>query len=51
MDIKAIILGDALINSASDISLLIVPQHVIWKLQLSRANKIGISAIFLTGVL
>ena len=51
MDINAINLGAAFLNSASDISILIVPQHVIWKLQISRAKKIGISAVFLTGVL
>jgi len=33
----------------SDIAMLSVPIYLIWRLQISRRRKIGISAIFLTG--
>lgn len=38
-------------SSALDFSLLIVPQKVIWNLQMSFKRKIGVSAIFLVGLL
>lgn len=41
----------ACFNSASDLCLLIVPQKVIWDLQLSFKRRIGVSAIFLAGLL
>ena len=33
----------------SDIAMLTVPIYLIWRLQISRRRKVGISAIFLTG--
>lgn len=41
----------ACFNSASDLSLLIVPQKVIWNLQMSFKRRIGVSTIFLAGLL
>lgn len=38
-------------SSALDFSLLIVPQKVIWNLQMSFKRKIGVSTIFLVGLL
>ncbi len=38
-------------NSASDLCLLILPQKVIWDLQMSFKRRIGVSAIFLAGLL
>ena len=38
-------------NSASDLSLLIAPQKVIWNLQMSFKRRLGVSAIFLAGLL
>ena len=42
---------NACVNVASDISLLIVPQKVIWNLQMSFKRRVGVSAIFLVGLL
>lgn len=39
------------INSISDIAILILPQTVIWKLQLSTKKKAQVSIIFLVGIL
>ena len=39
------------INAASDIIILVLPQLVIRKLQMSSQKKIGISVVFLFGVL
>ena len=44
-------IAGACFNSASDILLLILPQRVIWNLQMSVKKRIGVSAIFLVGLL
>lgn len=41
----------AAMNSFSDFVILLLPQGVIWKLQMPLKRKIGVSAIFLTGLL
>lgn len=41
----------ACFNSASNLSLLIVPQKVIWNLQMTFKRRIGVSTIFLAGLL
>jgi len=38
-------------NAFSDFVILLLPQHVIWKLQMRWERKVGVSAIFLTGFL
>lgn len=49
LDTKIIYIATASFNSVSDISVLIMPQNVIWNLQMSLQKKIGISMVFLTG--
>ncbi|KAI1098669.1 hypothetical protein F4804DRAFT_115729 [Jackrogersella minutella] len=39
------------VNFATDVVLLILPQKVIWGLQMSTKRKIGVSLIFLIGIL
>lgn len=51
LDSAKINIAIACFNSASDLSLLIVPQNVIWNLQMSFKRRIGVSAIFLVGLL
>lgn len=41
----------ASVNSASDIFIFIVPQKIIWNLQMSLEKKIGVSAIFFVAFL
>lgn len=41
----------ACFNSASDLALLIAPQKVTWHLQMSFKRRVGVSAIFLAGLL
>ncbi|KAI1424145.1 hypothetical protein F5Y12DRAFT_797347 [Xylaria sp. FL1777] len=41
----------AAINVALDIAILILPQRVIWKLNMPFKTKIGISSVFLMGIL
>lgn len=39
------------VNVASDFYILCLPMPVVWKLQLPRGKKIGVLAIFMTGLL
>lgn len=39
----------ASINTASDLIIIILPQPVIWRLELSKKRKWGLSAVFLLG--
>ena len=41
----------AAFNALADFVILLLPQRTIWKLQMPRRRKIGISAIFLSGLL
>lgn len=50
LDTARINLVAACFNSASDLSLLIAPQKVIWNLQMSSKRRLGVSAIFLAGL-
>lgn len=43
--------GSGAINAFSDIILLLLPQGVIWKLQMPLKRKIAVSLVFLTGLL
>ena len=51
IDGKALFLANSGFNIATDVILLILPLIVIWTLKRSRANKLGLSAIFCLGVL
>lgn len=51
LKIVDIIIAIACFNSALDFFLLIVPQKVIWNLQMSFKRRIGVSTIFLVGLL
>lgn len=42
---------EAVVSAAIDIYILLLPQFGIWKLQLSTKKKVGISSIFLTGLM
>ena len=48
-NIDAIIISSAAMNCISDFVILLLPQGVIWRLQMPLRRKLGISAIFLTG--
>lgn len=43
--------GSAIPNVILDVVILLIPQPVIWKLQLSRGNKVALCCIFLLGAL
>lgn len=45
-----LMINASVINTVSDILIVILPQPVIWKLQISFQNKIGLSAIFSVGI-
>lgn len=44
-------IAGAVINLASDLIVLILPQKTIWRLQMSMRNKIGVSVVFAVGIL
>ncbi|KAH9885698.1 hypothetical protein F4778DRAFT_500096 [Xylariomycetidae sp. FL2044] len=49
--IKALYLPTTILNLVADVIILVLPQKIIWTLQISRKNKIGISLIFTIGLL
>jgi hypothetical protein len=51
LNLHAAYMAGAVINTASDLSIVILPQPLIWNLQLSLKRKIGLCAIFLLGLL
>ena len=44
-------IATAIINLTVDVCIIAIPQHVIWKLKLSRNKKLGLAGLFLIGVL
>ncbi|KAI0851147.1 hypothetical protein F5Y00DRAFT_15953 [Daldinia vernicosa] len=46
---KALNITSAVLNLCSDISILLLPQHVIWRLDMSAKRKVGVSVIFAIG--
>lgn len=50
-NIEAVNITSATMNCISDFVILLLPQGVIWRLQMPFRRKLGISAIFLTGFL
>ncbi|KAK3937136.1 hypothetical protein QBC46DRAFT_393350 [Diplogelasinospora grovesii] len=50
LDQKVLDVASACINLASDICILVLPQPIIWGLQISLHKKIGVSLIFAMGV-
>jgi hypothetical protein len=51
IDIKIINLSTAIINFILDIAILILPQKIIWGLQMSTQRKFGMSIIFAIGIM
>lgn len=51
LDLHAAYIAGAVINTASDFSIVILPQPVIWHLQLSTKRKVGLCVIFLIGLM
>lgn len=51
LNIQVMILATAVINTISDISLLVLPIFCVWRLHMRKAQKFGISAVFAAGFL
>ncbi|GAW19407.1 hypothetical protein ANO14919_088940 [Xylariales sp. No.14919] len=51
IDVAKYNLASGVINVVSDLTILIAPHWVIWRLNLSRARKIGVSVLFVIGAL
>ena len=51
LDLHAAYIAGAVINTVSDLSIVILPQPVIWRLQLSSKKKLGLCLIFLIGLM
>ncbi|KAI1180243.1 hypothetical protein F4777DRAFT_598147 [Nemania sp. FL0916] len=51
IDFKKIHLCAAIVNLNLNIAILILPQKIIWSLQMSRSNKVGVSTVFAIGFL
>ncbi|XXG99238.1 hypothetical protein Hte_005575 [Hypoxylon texense] len=50
VDIKANNMASGLINLVSDLAILLAPQWVIWRSNVSRSRKIGVSLLFVIGI-
>lgn len=44
-------MAGAAINVVLDLVILVIPQRIIWRLKMKKAKKIGVSLIFLIGIL
>ncbi|TVY57792.1 hypothetical protein LSUE1_G008639 [Lachnellula suecica] len=51
LNVNTLNTASAAVNSVSDIVILILPQPIIWNLNMSFRKKLGLSAIFSTGLL
>ncbi|KAI8624805.1 hypothetical protein F5Y19DRAFT_303393 [Xylariaceae sp. FL1651] len=51
IDVAKYNLASGIINVISDLTILIAPHWVIWKLNMSKVRKIGVSLLFLIGIL
>lgn len=51
VDVKRLNLASACINVVSDVAILILPQQIIWRLQMSTKRRFGVSIIFAAGLL
>ncbi|KAI1260125.1 hypothetical protein F5Y18DRAFT_261077 [Xylariaceae sp. FL1019] len=51
IDIKRIHFGAVIVNLLLDFAILILPQPVIWSLQMTTTRKIGVSTVFAIGIL
>ncbi|KNG89223.1 integral membrane protein [Aspergillus nomiae NRRL 13137] len=50
VNVNAMILATAILNTISDFSLLILPIFSVWRLHMQNTQKLGISAIFAAGL-
>ncbi|KAI0468865.1 hypothetical protein F4859DRAFT_186176 [Xylaria cf. heliscus] len=51
VDANGLYLAGTIINLISDLAILVTPQRVIWRLNMTRNKKLGISFIFAIGIL
>ncbi|KAI1328456.1 hypothetical protein F5Y16DRAFT_398387 [Xylariaceae sp. FL0255] len=51
IDLRTIHLAAAIVDLVLDLAILILPQRIIWKLQMSRPKRLGISTVFTIGIL
>lgn len=51
LDVNDANISAGAVNSFSDFVILLLPLSVIWRLQMPLKRKIGVSAVFLTGLL
>jgi hypothetical protein len=51
VDLAAVFISGAVINVVSDFTILILPLANVWSLQIQRKRRIGLTAIFLVGLL
>lgn len=51
IDVKALFLSSAVLDAASSLAVLILPHMVIWRLQMGIHKKLGVSFLFVMGIL
>ncbi|KAJ3559134.1 hypothetical protein NPX13_g9580 [Xylaria arbuscula] len=50
IDFKAVLVVGAAINLVSDVAIFALPQTTIWRLNMNKERKIGVSVVFATGI-
>lgn len=50
-DLPSVMLTSASVQVITDIAMIVLPQRVIWSLQMSRQKKFGFSVVFSVGLL
>ena len=50
MDLGSTYITSAVFSAATDIAILLLPQHAIWRLRMPTKQKLGVSAVFLIGL-
>jgi hypothetical protein len=50
-DLPSVMLGSATVQVITDVAMVLLPQRIIWKLNMNGRTKLGLSVIFGVGLL
>lgn len=51
INLRAAFIGNAVPNIATDLAILVMPMHQVWKLQIKLVQRISLTIVFLLGCL
>lgn len=50
-DLPSVMLGSACVQVVTDVCMVLLPQRIIWTLQMNLRRKLGVSVIFAVGLM